>query len=80
MKPISEIIRAHAALLDSQRKQAVPIRVRASRATLRKYFKNEKRGAPLFCGEHQLIPVRDAVELTPNQVDFIAASPEQVAA
>lgn len=57
MKTMQEIIRAHAGVLDSQHRPTQAIRVQGTRATLRKYFPNEKHGAPLKVGGHELIIV-----------------------
>lgn len=68
MKSVDKIIKAHAALLDSQHKPDAPIHVRASRAYLRRFFKAAKRGGPLRVGGHELVLVADQPESAPEQM------------
>lgn len=71
MKPISEIIRAHAELLDSQHKTEVPTRVRGTRRYLQKWFKALKRGGPLRVAGHELEIVAAPKAAALDQVELL---------
>lgn len=54
---VVERIVSLAGVLDSQGKTAAPIAIAATRQTIKKTFKPEKRGGPCFFGSHELVPM-----------------------
>lgn len=71
MRTIAEILTIHAGVLDSQHRPTQPIRVQGNRAYLRRFFKPEKRGAPLKVGEHPLIIVAPFQAAPLDQSDLV---------
>jgi hypothetical protein len=69
MTTVAERVITLAASLDDTGRPTSPISVRATRETLRRSFKPEKRGGPLMCGAHEVIPVQFA-NPEPEQLDI----------
>lgn len=68
---VAQVVRI-AGVLDQQGKPTAPITVAATRQTLRKAFKSEKRGGALKIGEHELV-LTPAPRRDPNTVEMFNA-------
>lgn len=69
MVTIAERVETLARALDDSGRSDSEIRVKATRETLRRTFKPEKRGGPLMCGSHQVTPI-SVVDPEPGQMDI----------
>jgi len=69
MVTIVERVARLADSLDATGRPYSEIRVKATRETLRKAFKPEKRGGPLMCGRHVVTPLQFA-NPEPGQMDI----------
>lgn len=69
MVTVAERVETLARALDDSGRSGSEIRVKATRETLRRTFKPEKRGGPLMCGGHEVVPVA-TVDPEPEQVDI----------